>query len=143
MDTQTDIYIHIPKGSDTNWNLVQFFRIWNLSLQEIYGYLCILFQNPAVWLVNFQLSPHTMLESWLGIWNLCQKTMGFGILYRNLVGVRTLTHTDTKAISRNQTRCSRHTPSLKSDAYLITEGKHCRMKHIKQKPKKILIRICM
>ena len=30
------------------------------------------------------------LESWFGIWNLCQKTVGFGILYRNLVGDRPL-----------------------------------------------------
>ena len=33
------------------------------------------------------ISKHTTLESWLVIWNLCQKTMGFGISYRNLVDV--------------------------------------------------------
>ena len=32
----------------------------------------------------------TTLESWLGIWNLCQKIMEFRISYRNLVGVRPL-----------------------------------------------------
>ena len=34
-----------------------------------------------------RISTHTTLESWLGIWNFCQKTMGFRISYRNLVGV--------------------------------------------------------
>ena len=31
---------------------------------------------------KYGISMHTTWESWLGIWNLCQKTMGFGISYR-------------------------------------------------------------
>ena len=55
-----------------------FLRFWNLALAEK---LCIAtFEYFRILYFNY----HEVL---FGIWNLCQKTVGFRILYRNLVGV--------------------------------------------------------
>ena len=69
-----------PRGPTPTGILYSSFRIWNLLLRknrkftDIYTYY---FKSP-VWLVNFQLSPHTTLESGIfiknhGIWNLALK----------------------------------------------------------------------
>ena len=79
----------MAKGPTPTRILYSFLIIWNLVLwknrkfMDIYTYY---FKTPAR-LVNFGISTHTILEYWLGIWNLCQKTIGFRILYRNLGGV--------------------------------------------------------
>ena len=69
-----------PRGPTPTGILYSSFRIWNLLLRknrkftDIYTYY---FKTP-VWLVNFQLSPHTTLETGIfiknhGIWNLVLK----------------------------------------------------------------------
>ena len=67
-------------GSVTDRNLVRLFEILEscLGRKTLYtlGYFRILYFNY-----------HEIL---FGIWNLCQKTVGFGISYRNLVGVQPL-----------------------------------------------------
>ena len=100
---------------------------------------CTLADTPGLKSHKTCLTNHTCFRSH-HITSLVINGLGGGHTDRH---IHTHTNTGTKAISRNQTCCSKHTPGLKSDAYLITEVKHCHMKHIKRKPKKILIRIIM
>ena len=66
------------EGSVTDRNLVRLFEILESCLGRKTLYT---FEYFRILYFNY----HEIL---FGIWNLCQKTVGFGISYRNLVGVR-------------------------------------------------------
>ena len=68
------------EGSVTDRNLVRLFEILESGLGRKTMYT---FEYFRILYFNY----HEIL---FGIWNLCQKTVRFGILYRNLVGVRPL-----------------------------------------------------
>ena len=59
-----------------------FLRFWNLE-----SCLC---RKTLYTFEYFRILYFNYHEILFGIWNLCQKTVGFGISYRNLVGVRPL-----------------------------------------------------
>ena len=73
-----DCYIFLG-GSVTDRNLVRLFEILESGILP--------WQKNSVYLWILYFNYHEIL---FGIWNLCQKTVGFGISYRNLVGVRPL-----------------------------------------------------
>ena len=59
-----------------------FLRFWNLE--------SCLGRKTLYTFEYFRILYFNYHEILFGIWNLCQKTVGFGISYRNLVGVRPL-----------------------------------------------------